>query len=88
MTARYYPEQAMPLIGLVGHILTPQKEAMQALVSSEQQMHTVLPIIDPTLYNRAMGDAGLAQQVRLCKAALHFLAEFEAVSAEVGAPNK
>lgn len=76
-------KMAMDAIGLAAHLLTPQADAIGALVRAERDMHSFLHITDPTLYIRASNDRGLQHQVRLAKAALAFILEVQAVKAEI-----
>lgn len=75
---------AMDAIGFAAQLLTPQSDALAALIKAERSMHSSLPIIDPTLYRRAIHDKGLEQQVRLAKAALAFVLAVQEVKAELG----
>jgi len=76
-------KMAMDAIGFAAQLLTPQSEALMALVEAERSMHSHLHITDPTLYIRAQNDKGLQQQVRLAKAALAFVAEVQEVKSEL-----
>ena len=74
---------AMDAIGFAAQLLTPQSDALAALIEAERSMHSSLHITDPTLYMRAIHDKGLQQQVRLAKAALAFILEVQAVKDEL-----
>jgi hypothetical protein len=87
-SARARHKMAMDAIGFAAQILTPQAATLGALIKAERDMHSHLHITDPTLYRRAIHDKGLAQQVRLAKAALAFVLAVQEVKAElVGAPD-
>ena len=83
MADDYRHRMAMDAIGFAAQLLTPQADALAALVKAEQSMHSFLHITDPTLYMRASRDKGLQQQVRLAKAALAFIREVQAVKDEL-----
>lgn len=74
---------AMQAIGLAAQILTPQADALGALVKAERDMHGHLHITDPTLYRQAINSQGLRQQVDLAKAALAFVLAVQKVKGEL-----
>lgn len=74
---------AMDAIGMSAQLLTNNTDALMALVKAEKEMHSYLHITNPTLYLDAIHSKGLAQQVRLAKAALAFVAEVQAVKDEL-----
>jgi hypothetical protein len=76
-------KMAFDAIGFAAQLLTPQADTLAALIEAEMQMHSYMHITDPTLYRRAIHDKGLAQQVRLAKAALAFVLEVQAVKDEL-----
>lgn len=78
----------MDAIGFAAQLLTPQAEAMGRFLDAERSMHSYLHITDPTLYRRAMNDKGLAQQVKLARAALAFVLAVQEVKAELGGEEK
>jgi hypothetical protein len=73
----------MDAIGFAAQVLTTQAEAMGKLIDAERSMHSYLHITDPTLYRNAIHNKGLAQQVRLARAALAFVLEVQAVKGEL-----
>lgn len=76
-------KMAMDAVGFAAQILTPQAEYLGELIEAERSMHSYMHITDPTLYQRALHNRGLAQQVRLARAALAFILEVQAVKAEL-----
>ena len=76
-------KMAMDAIGFAAQLLTPQSDTLAALIKAERDMHSYLHVIDPTLYREAIHSQGLAQQVRLAKAALAFILEVQAVKDEL-----
>ena len=83
MTHPVTHKMAMDAIGFAAQVLTPQSDTLAALIKAEREMHSHLHITDPTLYRAALQSKGLAQQVRLAKAALSFILEVQAVKAEL-----
>lgn len=80
-------KMAIDAIGFAAQILTPNADQYAALIESERSMHSSLHITDPTLYIKALHSKGLAQQVRLSKAALAFILEVQAVKSELSGPK-
>jgi|GEM_PF-1998592 len=74
---------AMDAIGFAAQLMTPQTEALRALVEASRSMHSHLHITDPTLYRQAINSKGLEHQVKLASAALAFIAAVEEVKAEL-----
>lgn len=85
--ARVRHKMAMDAVGLAAQILTPQAETLAALIEAERRMHSHMHITDPTLYIRALHDKGLAQQVKLARAALAFVLVVREIKAELGEPG-
>jgi hypothetical protein len=79
-------KMAFDAIGFAAQVLTPNVEALQALVEAERRMHSYLHITDPTLYMRAMDDKGLKVQVKLAEAALRFIKVVQECKDELGPP--
>ena len=75
---------AMEAVGFAAQLLTPNHDALAALVEAERGMHSHLHITDPTLYGRVINDRGFDQQVRLARAALAFILAVQEVKAELG----
>lgn len=76
-------KMAMDAIGFAAQLMTPQTEALRALVEASRSMHSHLHITDPTLYRQAITSKGLEQQVKLASAALAFIAAVEEVKSEL-----
>lgn len=83
-SARVRHKMAMDAVGFAAQLLTPQAETLAALIQAERSMHSHMHITDPTLYIRALHDKGLAQQVKLAKAALAFVLVVQEIKAELG----
>lgn len=83
MTTDPMHKMAFDAIGFAAQVLTPNADALAALVRAEQQMHSHLHITDPTLYRAAIYSDGLRQQVKLAKAALAFIRAVQEVKAEI-----
>lgn len=76
---------AMEAVGFARQLLSSQREYFQKLVDAENRIHSVGIVLDPTLYRDVLYSVGLKQQVRMCKAALSFLNEIDAVAADIAA---
>lgn len=76
---------AMEAVGFTRQVLSSQREYFQELVDAEHRIHSVGIVVDPTLYRDALYSDGLKQQIRMCKAALAFLNEIDAIAAEIQA---
>ena len=84
MAEDYVHRMAFDAIGFAAQLLTPQADYLGRLIESERSMHSYLHITDPTLYRAAIHSKGLAQQLKLAKAALAFILEVQAVKADLG----
>lgn len=76
-------KMAMDAVAVASNVLTPNLDLYAALVTQEQQMHSVLHITDPTLYRKAIASKSLQQQVKLCRAAMAFVHAVAEVKAEI-----
>lgn len=79
-------KMAMQAVGFAAQLLTPNVDALRALVEAERSMHGYLHITDPTMYIKAINSKSLDQQVRLAKAAIAFVAAVQEVKDEIGGP--
>jgi hypothetical protein len=79
------PEYAVAVqaIGFARQLIGQHREQYEALLKSEQDMHSFGGMINPTLYRDMLYSNGFKQQTRLIKAALAFLNEADAVADEV-----
>lgn len=79
-------KMAMDAIGFMRQILGQHREQFDALLKSEQHMHSVGGLLDPTLYRDMIYSKSFEQQMRLVRAAVAFLKEVDAVAAEIEPP--
>lgn len=72
-------KMALEAIGFAAQVLASHKERYELLIESERNMHSIGHILDPTLYRDMIHSKNFEWQMRLVRAALAFLREFEAV---------
>lgn len=77
-------KMAMQAIAFMRQILGQHREQFDKLIASEQHMHNVGGLLDPTLYRDMIYSDSFKQQMRLVRAAVSFLNEVDAVAAEIG----
>lgn len=70
---------AMQAIGLAAHLMDQHRPHYEALIKSEQHMHDVGGLLDPTLYRDMLYSDSFKLQTRLIKAAIVFLKEVQEV---------
>lgn len=82
---RLDPEHANAIttIGFAAQMLLPRRRIFERLLKAEMDMHSFGCMIDPTLYRDMIGSKSFAQQLRLTRAAIRFMDEFEAVANEI-----
>ena len=76
---------AMEAIGFTRQILGQHREQFDALLKSENYMHNVGGLLDPTLYRDMLYSNSFRLQIRLVKAAVAFLDEVDAVAKQFDA---
>lgn len=79
---------AMEGIDWASVLLNLHREQFQAVLESEQHMHSAGGLLDPTLYRDMLYSKSWKQQLRLIRAALAFLNEVSAVAAELNASSE
>lgn len=76
-------KMAMDAVGFAAQLMTPHAEALGAFVKAEQESHSYMHIVDPTLYRRMITDKNFLAQVKLAKAGLAFILAVQQVKAEL-----
>ena len=74
---------AMEIVASALYMMEMVKPHLERFLDAERQMHVVGHILDPTLYRDAINSQGLAAQVRIARAALSFVNEFQQVRKEL-----
>lgn len=78
--------EAMQAIGMAAMILTPHADQLERLLKAEREAHSILHIVDPTLYRDMIGSKNFAQQIELARAAQAFLLAAQAVADDLLEP--
>ena len=82
---RVAPEHrhTMETVAMAYHTLTMVAPHLRELEEAERRAHSVGHIFNPTLYRDMIGSKSFAQQMKIVRAALAFVAAMDAVKAEM-----
>ncbi|WP_422028417.1 hypothetical protein [Pyruvatibacter mobilis] len=76
-------KEAMDMAVFAAALLEPHADHLARFLEAEATSHSVMPIVNPTLYRDLINSPHFAAQVRIAKAALAFSREVEATRHEV-----